>query len=231
MRSCIGVRSCASSTITWPCGRSPPSSSALASSRSGRSASYQPLPRTDCSSRCSSSSRIPLGRGGERLRLGQQAADELVGLRPRPQLVERPIHKPPRRSAASMSSKEWYAETPEPRGVPLVERARQLRPQSLAPGRVARGLGPRLLHERGDLLRREPELDPFESDGEQLGRRLRQRARPPPRSRRPSGRRLSAGRAPAPRAAPARRLRRARPRRAAPRVPRRASARRARCSP
>ena len=105
----------------------------------------------------------------------QQPAEELVGLRARPQLVERAIHEAAAAERRLQVFEREVSGVPEARGVALIERARQLRAQSLAPGRVARGLGSRLLQQTGDLLRREPELDPFESDGEQLGRRLRQR--------------------------------------------------------
>ena len=172
MRSCIGVRSCASSTIRWPCGRSGPSSSARASSSERqvgvapalaaagleqpllrRRRGCRPLPRRAASGLVSSrrTSCSGFGRG--------QSASSVR------------FRKPPVRSAASMSSNEWYAATPSRARVALVERRARAssagargRPRGSAASACASS------SERGDLLGREPELDPFEPDGEQLGR-------------------------------------------------------------
>ena len=83
----------------------------------------------------------PLGRGSECLRLGEEATDELIGLRARPEGIERPVQVAARSERRLDVVEGVVRGDAEPLRVPLVERAHELHPQAVAAGGVVGRLG------------------------------------------------------------------------------------------
>ena len=233
MRSCIGVRSCASSTIRWPRGAVGPVEERARLVQQRQVGLAPALAAAGQEEALLVRVEDAVGRGGERLRAasaaGGRAARASAAARGRPA-----SGSGNRRSAAPPRCRRRSSRPRLPRRgrVPVVERAHELHPQALAAGGVVGRLRLRLADERGDLLGRQPQL-----------RRPRGERRAAP----PGGcgsARTAAAITSASRASPFRRATSGSSRRdrldpvdelvrppAARRAPRRASAARARCSP
>jgi hypothetical protein len=155
MRSCIGVRSCASSTIRWPRAASGPSRSARASSSSAGPPRSSPG-RADRRRALLVLVEDAVRSGCELLRARQQAPDELLGPRTRPQRAERAIEEAAA-SAGSLRCRRTSGPRPLPRRAVALVEARTASCAG-APARPAWSgrFGLRSLDQPGDLLRREP---------------------------------------------------------------------------
>ena len=175
MRSCIGVRSWASSTIRWPRARSGPSRRARASSSSARSASLQPRPRLDRRSACSSASRMPSAAAASCSGLVSRRRTSWSGFGRGQSAFKRPVQE----SAAPQRRLDVVegvvGRAAEAGCVAVVEGAHELHAQALATGGVVGRLCLRLPDQRLTSSGDSRSSTPSRRIGEQLLRRPRQR--------------------------------------------------------
>ena len=108
MRSCIGVRSCASSTIRWPCGAvgAVEQRARLVDEREVGVAT-SPCPRPDWSSALLLLVEDPVCGRSELVGLVSRRRTSCSGFGRGQSASSVRFRKPPVRSAASMSSNEW----------------------------------------------------------------------------------------------------------------------------
>ena len=233
MRSCIGVRSCASSTITCPNARGAlrEQRARLVDQRDVVRRSSRSPPSGRRRSRCSRSSRIPsaasASRAGAVRSERTRPSGAIAGQTRSSQRGRNPFALERALDLGEVAPRE----PAEPRPVVLVEAAQDVHPEALARLRRQPELARAALEQLRDLALADADVLALHARDELLRVRApsaaRRRARSPRRAgRRPSGARPPARRRPSPR--PRRRARRPR---AARRSPRRASAGRARRTP